>query len=194
LSALLTPHEAGLVHLTVSNDRVEQIMNWIERYHSRIVTADQAVRQIKSGDRLFLTGNCSVPQKLLGALTAYAPELKDVEICQALTVGPADYVRPGMESHLRVNTMFISSNIRPAVWEGRADFTPVLLSEFPLLFKRGILPIDVAGPYFTARRARFLQPGIEVGLTKSVAEWPRSSSLVNQQCRASWGTLSMSAN
>ena len=65
----------------------------------------------------------------------YAPNLQDVEICQALTVGPADYVNPAMEGHLRVNTMFISANIRNAVQEGRADFTPVLLSEFPLLFK-----------------------------------------------------------
>jgi acetyl-CoA hydrolase len=107
----------------------------------------------------------------MAALTAYAPELKDVEICQALTVGPADYVRPGMESHLRVNTMFISSNIRPAVWEGRADFTPVLLSEFPLLFKRGILPIDVALVHISPPDEHgFCSLGIEVGLTKSVAE------------------------
>ena len=140
-------------------------------YESRIVTAEEAVRQIKSGDRIFLTGNCSVPQKTLAALVDYAPELSDVEICQALTVGPADYVNPEMESHLRVNTMFISANVRKAVHEGRADFTPVLLSEFPLLFKRGILPLDVAMIHVSPPDEHgFCSLGIEVGLTKSAAE------------------------
>jgi 4-hydroxybutyrate CoA-transferase len=100
-------------------------------YQSRTVTAEEAVRKIQSGNRVFLTGNCSVPQTILAALVEYAPNLKDVEICQALSVGPADYVSPAMEGHLRVNSMFISANIRKAIQEGRGDFTPVLLSEFP---------------------------------------------------------------
>jgi 4-hydroxybutyrate CoA-transferase len=113
-------------------------------YHSRVKTAEEAVCNIQSNMRLFMTGNCSVPRVLLSALVDYAPNLENVEICQALTIGPADYVQPGMEKHLRVNTMFISANTRKAVQEGRADFTPVLLSEFTLLFKNKILPIDVA--------------------------------------------------
>lgn len=146
-------------------------MDWIQQYQSRIVTAEEAVRNIKSHQRLFLTGNCSVPQKLLAALVDYAPNLKDLEICQALTVGPADYVKPEMQGHLRVNTMFISSNIRKAVHEGRVDFTPVLLSEFPLLFKRKILPVDVALIHVSPPDEHgFCSFGIEVGLTKSVAE------------------------
>lgn len=146
-------------------------MDWIQQYQSRIVTAEDAVRNIKSHQRLFLTGNCSVPQKLLAALVDYAPNLKDLEICQALTVGPADYVKPEMQGHLRVNTMFISSNIRKAVHEGRVDFTPVLLSEFPLLFKRKILPVDVALIHVSPPDEHgFCSFGIEVGLTKSVAE------------------------
>ena len=146
-------------------------MDWHSHYQSRIVTAEEAVRQIKSGDRVFLTGNCSVPQELLAALVQYAPNLHDVEIAQALSVGPADYVSPEMEGHLRVNTMFISANIRKAVQEGRADFTPVLLSEFPLLFKRGILPIDVALVHLSPPdQYGFCSFGIECGLTKSPAE------------------------
>lgn len=158
-------------------------MDWIQQYKPRIVTAEEAVRNIKSHQRLFLTGNCSVPQKLLAALVEYAPNLEDVEICHALTVGPADYVKPEMKGHLRVNTMFISSNIRKAVHEGRVDFTPVLLSEFPLLFKRKILPVDVALIHVSPPDEHgFCSFGIEVGLTKSVAE---SASMiiaeVNQQ-------------
>lgn len=144
---------------------------WSNIYESRIVSPQEAVQAIKSGMRIFLTGNCSVPQKVLGALVEYAPNLQNVEICQALTVGPADYVAPEMEGHLRVNTMFISANIRKAVQDGRADFTPVLLSEFPLLFKRKYLPLDVALIHVSPPDEHgFCSLGIEVGLTKSAAE------------------------
>lgn len=140
-------------------------------YQSRVTTAEDAVKVIKSGDRIFLTGNVSVPQTLLAALVKHAPNVQNVEICQALTVGSADYVAPEMEGHLRVNSMFISANIRKAVQEGRADFTPVLLSEFPLLFKRGVLPVDVAIIHVsTPDEHGFCSLGVEVGLTKSAAE------------------------
>ena len=139
-------------------------------FKSRIVTAEEAVKHIKSGDRVFLSGNCSVPQKLLAALVDYAPALQDIEIIQALTIGPADYVAPEMEGHLRVNTIFASSNNRSAVQQGLADFTPVLLSEFPLLFRDGHLPLDVALVHLSPPdNYGFCSIGIEVGLTKSAA-------------------------
>ncbi len=146
-------------------------MDFTKIYQSRVVTADDAVRRIQSGQRIFLSGNCSMPKVLMEALVHYAPVLHDVEICQALTVGPADYVGPAMEGHLRVNTMFISANIRKAVQEGRGDFTPVLLSEFPLLFKNKILPVDVALVHVSPPDEHgFCSFGIETGLTKSAAE------------------------
>lgn len=146
-------------------------MDYNKLYQSRIVSPEEAVRFIQPGQRLFLTGNCSVPQKVLSALVDYAPNLQNVEICQALSVGPADYVAPEMEGHLRVNSMFISGNIRKAVHEGRADFTPVLLSEFTLLFKNKHLPIDVALAHVSPPDEHgFCSLGIEVGLTKSPAE------------------------
>ncbi len=149
-------------------------MDWTSTYKSRVVTAEEAVRAVKSGNRIFLTGNVSVPQKVLAALVEYAPQLKNVEICQALTVGSADYVSPAMEGHLRVNSIFISANIRQAVQEGRADFTPVLLSEFPLLFKRGLLPLDVAMIHVSPPDEHgFCSLGVEVGLTKTPAESAR---------------------
>src|SRR5512145_1360325 len=146
-------------------------MDWTSIYKSRITTAEEAVRVVKSGNRIFLTGNVSVPQQALAALVECASDLHDVEICQALTIGSADYVNPGMEKHLRVNTLFISHNVRKAVQEGRADFTPVLLSEFPLLFKRGVLPVDVAMIHVSPPDEHgFCSLGVEVGLTKSPAE------------------------
>ena len=87
-------------------------MSWMDIYRERTVTAEQAVATISSGFRVFLTGNCSVPQKVLGAFVARAPELKDVEVVQVLTVGRSDYVAPAMAGHIRVNTLFISDNVR----------------------------------------------------------------------------------
>jgi 4-hydroxybutyrate CoA-transferase len=140
-------------------------------YQSKVLTAEEAARKIQSNQRIFMTGNCSVPQKILAALVEYAPNLENVEICQALTIGPADYVKPGMEKHLRVNTMFISANIRKAVQEGRADFTPILLSEFTLLFKNKFLPLDIALIHVSPPDEHgFCSLGVEVGLTKSPAE------------------------
>ena len=146
-------------------------MTWTDQYKQKVVSAAKAVKAVKSGDRIFLTGNCSVPNQILGALVDRAEELKDVEINQALTVGSADYVSPEMEGHLRVNTMFISHNTREAVQGGRADFTPVMLSEFPLLFKNNILPVNVAFVHLSPPDPHgYCSFGIEVGLSKSAAE------------------------
>ena len=146
-------------------------MSWTDQYKQKVVTPAEAVKAVKSGDRVFLTGNCSVPNIILSALVDRAPELKDVEICQALTIGSADYVSPEMEGHLRVNTMFISHNIREAVQNGRADFTPVLLSEFPLLFKDKILPLNVAFVHLSPPDPHgYCSYGLEVGLSKTPAE------------------------
>ncbi len=146
-------------------------MSWQDQYRQKVCTPAEAVKAVKSGDRIFLTGNCSVPSQILAALVDRAQELQDVEINQALTVGSADYVAPEIEGHLRVNTMFISHNTRQAVQEGRADFTPVLLSEFPLLFKNKILPVNVAFVHLSVPDAHgYCSFGVEVGLSKSPAE------------------------
>jgi 4-hydroxybutyrate CoA-transferase len=150
------------------------MMGWMETYESRVTTAEGAVGAIQSGDRIFLTGNCSVPQRLMEALVARGPELEHVEICHALTIGSSDYVAPEMEGHIRANSLFIGPNVRKAVQEGRADFTPVLLSEFTLLFKREVLPVDVAFVHLSPPDEHgFCSYGIETGLTKSPAEASR---------------------
>src|SRR5512133_12862 len=146
-------------------------MSWQSIYQSRVTTAEEAVKLIKSHDRVFLTGNVSIPNCLLTALVKRAPEWEDVEICHALTIGSAEYVDPSLAGHLRVNTLFIGGNVRKAVQEGRADFTPVLLSEFPLLFKNNVLPLDVALIHVSPPDEHgFCSLGVEVGLTKTPAE------------------------
>ena len=124
--------------------------------------------------RIFLTGNCSFPKELMAALVRRAPHVHDVEIVQVLTVGTADYVAPEMQGHLRVNTLFISENVRAAVNDGRADFTPCLLSEIPLLWRRGVLPLDVAFIHVSPPDDHgYCSYGVEVGVTKAAAESAR---------------------
>jgi 4-hydroxybutyrate CoA-transferase len=144
-------------------------------YQSRITTADQAVTAIQSGMRLFMTGNCSVPQVLLAALVKRAPAFTTpVEIAQLFTIGSADYVAPGLERYLRVNTLFTGANVRQAVNEGRADYTPCFLSEVAGLFRNGILPLDAALVHLSPPDEHgFCSLGIEVGLTKTPAESAR---------------------
>jgi 4-hydroxybutyrate CoA-transferase len=146
-------------------------MNWFDLYRDRIQTPEAAISKIQSHTRLFLSGNCSVPQKLMEALVNTAPNLTDVEIVQVLTIGSANYVAPDLVGHLRVNTLFISDNVRTAVNEGRADFTPCFLSEIPGLFRSGALPLDVALVQVSPPDEHgFCSFGVEVGITKPAAQ------------------------
>ncbi len=150
-------------------------MTWLSQYESRLTTAEDAVKTIQSRQRIFLTGNCSVPQNILAALVNRAPELEDVEIIQVLTIGPAPHAEPGLEKSFRINNLFIGSNVRQAIHEGRADFTPVFLSEVPLLFRNGILPLDVALIHVAPPDEHgFCSLGIEAGLVKTPAQVARS--------------------
>ena len=149
-------------------------MSWAAQYASRVTTAEEAVKEIRSGQRVFLTGNCSVPRRLLEALVSRAPALENVELVNVLTIGAAPHADPAMAGHLKINTLFISDNVRPAVHAGRADFTPVLLSEVPLLFRNGALPLDVALIHVSPPDEHgFCRLGIEAGLTKTPAQVAR---------------------
>jgi len=149
-------------------------MSWLDLLRERTVTPEVAVQAIQSGNRVFLTGNASVPQKIMAAFVVHAKSLHDVEVVQVLTIGKSDYVAPEMAGHIRVNTMFISDDVRLAVNEGRADFTPCFLSEIPLLFKNRNLPVDVALIHVTPPDEHgFCSFGVEVGVTKAAAQSAR---------------------
>jgi 4-hydroxybutyrate CoA-transferase len=149
-------------------------MNWTESYQKRIATPQDALKVVQSGQRLYIGGGCGVPQSLLDALVERAPELHDVETISILTMGRAPYAEKPMEGHLRHNALFIGQNVRSAVNEGRADFTPVFLHEIPGLFRDGTLPLDVCliqvGP---PDEHGFCSMGVEVGVTKPAAQAAR---------------------
>jgi acyl-CoA hydrolase len=107
----------------------------------KIVSAEQAVAGIRSGDQLFVQGGAATPTLLLQALVARAGELRDVSIIHFHTEGPAPHLAPEMAGHFRHKALFIGANARLAVNEGRADYIPVFLSDVPALFASDTLPL-----------------------------------------------------
>lgn len=112
-------------------------------YKAKFKTAAQAVLQIRSGDGVYLHSNASVPRTLVDAMTARRAELKDVRIYQLITLGAAPYAEPECAGSFYVHSLFVGPNVRTAVNEGRADYTPVFFSELPRLFREGQLKVDV---------------------------------------------------
>lgn len=108
-----------------------------ESYKKKLVTSDEAVRHIQSGWRVFVGSGCAAPQELVAALCRNAGRIHDVELIQLLTYGTTDYLDEQFAGNIRHNSFFISENVRQAVCEGRADYTPIFLSEIPELIRRG---------------------------------------------------------
>ena len=119
-------------------------MSWEIEYKGKLRTPEEALRSLCSGMRVYIQPGCAEPETLVEALIKRAPFVHDVEVVHLLTPGRADYVAPEMEGHFRHNAMFIGSNVREAVNEGRADYTPVYLSDVEALFESGAMPLDVA--------------------------------------------------
>jgi len=107
-------------------------------------TAEAAVSVIRSGNRVFIHSVAAAPGRLIQAMTDRAAELRDVEIVHLHTEGPAPYAQPDMIGSFRVNALFVGANVREAINKGDASYVPVFLSETPGLFRKRILPLDVA--------------------------------------------------
>lgn len=108
-----------------------------ELYKQKLTTADEAVRHIQSGWRVFVGSGCAAPQELVAALCRKAAKVHDIEMIQLLSYGATDYLDEKFGGHIRLNSFFNSSNVRRAVTEGRADYTPIFLSEIPELIRHG---------------------------------------------------------
>jgi 4-hydroxybutyrate CoA-transferase len=108
----------------------------------KIVSPEQAVAGIRSGDQIYVQCAAAAPSVLLDALVARAPELEDVGVIHLHLEGPGPHLAPDMATHFRHRALFIGSNARAAVNDGRADYVPVFLSDVPRLFESGALPLD----------------------------------------------------
>jgi acyl-CoA hydrolase len=102
-----------------------------------------ALAEVQSGQCVYIHNGCSEPLELVKALTRRGPNLEEVEVLHMATMGIADYTLPEYRGHFRHNALFIGGNVRQAVQEGRADYTPIFLSEIEELFRSGAITIDV---------------------------------------------------
>jgi acetyl-CoA hydrolase len=145
-------------------------MNVSALYKEKLVTPQEAVRCITSHSRIYLGGGAGVPQILERALVERAHELRNVEVVHVLTFAGGNYLAREYAASFRHRALFLGENARAAVSEGRADYTPVFLSEIPDLFRDGTLPLDVALIQVSPPDEHgFCSFGIEVGVTKPAA-------------------------
>lgn len=119
-------------------------MSWIDEYRNKLMTAREAVACVESGMRVYIHPGCAEPEALVEALMVRAPYVRNVELLHLLTYGTSPYCAPEMAEHFRHNALFVGGNVREAVNDGRADYTPIFLSEVEALFESGEMPIDVA--------------------------------------------------
>ena len=164
-------------------------MNWLDIYRRHTTTAEEAVRDIRSGDRVWVHPGCNTPVRLIDAMVARAPELEDVEVVHILTLADAPYVNEGMAPHFRHRALFTGGNVRRAVNEGRADFVPIHLHEVPSLITTGLMPVDVALVHLSPPDEHgFCSFGVGVDATKAAVENARTViAMVNQQMPRSLG-------
>lgn len=148
-------------------------MNWEEKYSHKILSPEEAMNKaIQSGQKIFITGNASTPTPLLQPLADRARELQDLTASMVLAFGDMPIVEEGLEKHIKVNALFMGTNVRNAVAEGRADYTPVFLSEIPELYRTDptlrpdVAIIQVSPP----DEHGFCSFGCEVGISKPAAK------------------------
>ena len=110
---------------------------------SKYVTAEEAVKVVKSGDRIYLQAAAAAPTLLTNALADRAYELRNVEICHLHVEGEARYANPELSESFHVNSFFIGPNVRHTLASGNGSYTPVFLSELPYLFRRKVLALDL---------------------------------------------------
>jgi acyl-CoA hydrolase len=113
-------------------------------YQLNNVSLEEASSKVKSGDRVFIQGAAMTPYKLINGLVSRYESLNDVEIIHLHTEGQAAYTEKPYSQAFRMNSVFVGSNVRQSVKEGHGDYIPIFLSEIHLLFRRSILPLDVA--------------------------------------------------
>lgn len=117
-------------------------MKWQDEYKQRLVTASEAVKVIKSGDRV-VPGHAASESELLVGEMVKRSDLENVTVCQGVSLGSSPYCKPDMEGRFIINSMFLGPNTRSSVWDNRGDFIPLHFHQFPRAFRDGWLPVDV---------------------------------------------------
>ncbi|MHA7843576.1 MAG: acetyl-CoA hydrolase/transferase family protein [Winogradskyella sp.] len=109
----------------------------------KTVSAEEAVKVIKSNDRVYIQAAAAAPQQLINAMSARHEELRNVEVCHLHIEGEAPYANPELKNSFHVNSFFLGKNVRHTLHAGNGSYTPVFLSELPTLFHKNIIDLDV---------------------------------------------------
>lgn len=112
--------------------------------NNQYITATQAAQFVKSGDRVFLHGSAATPIHIIKALLLRHNELENVELVSITTLGDIDFNRVEYQRSFFFNSLFVSANTRAVANSPFGDYVPIFLSQIPQLFKKNILPLDVA--------------------------------------------------
>jgi len=145
--------------------------DWQDRYSDKIRTPEHAIATIRRGDKVFIGSGAAEPQVLVKSLISSAGRLADTRIMHIMTLGVAPYTEEKFTDQFRHNAFFIGANTRQAVSEGRADYTPVFLSEIPALFRSGQTPVDVALIQVSLPdKHGYCSYGVSTDVVKSAAE------------------------
>ena len=139
-------------------------------YKERLCSAEEAVKKVRSGDRIVFSHACGEPRVLPGELMKRVNELKDVQIVHMVPMGEALYCRPEYAKSFRHIALFSGAPTREAIWENRADYIPYLFSEIPSLFDT-VLPVDVAMVTVSPPdKNGYCSLGVSVDYTKKAVE------------------------
>ncbi|MFX1502563.1 MAG: GNAT family N-acetyltransferase [Promethearchaeota archaeon] len=156
---------------TTSN---QDISSLLKKYKEKHMSVDDAIKKfIKPGNRIFIDSGCSEPIDLTKKLIELGLKLPDIEILHFLSLSDLDYYETagGIEDLFRHNAFFIGKSLRKYVENGQADYTPMLLSEIPTLFKSGKMHTDTALIQVSPPdRYGFCSYGINVDIVKAIAE------------------------
>lgn len=130
--------------MTRKNQGAYRRVDWKRKYRDRLVRAGEAVKQVKSFDRVVLGHACAEPRSLVAALLDRAGELTGVEIVHMLPINSSRYCQSIYRGSFRHNSFFVGTSTRQAVNGGLADYTPCYFYQIPHLFRDGTLPVDIA--------------------------------------------------
>ncbi|MFO8017601.1 MAG: acetyl-CoA hydrolase/transferase C-terminal domain-containing protein [Promethearchaeia archaeon] len=156
------------------SEKSEERSRLLDKYKDKEVSLTKAIKDfIDPGDRIFIGSGCAEPLELTKKLTELGPQLPDVQMIHFLNLSDLDYYKTvGSEKDVfRHNVFFIGENLREPIEKGQADYTPMLLSEIPGLFKSGQIHLDTALVKVSSPdKYGFCSFGTNVDIVKPIAE------------------------
>lgn len=148
---------------------------WKELYPDKFVSEEKVFKNIRRGNRIFIGTACGEPQYLVRAMIRYVEShpksFFDAEVFHVWSLGVAPYADEKFKSNFRHNSFFIGDNTRDAINNGLADYSPLFFTQIPKLFKRRLVPIDVALIQTSPPdKNGYMSLGVSVDVTKAAVE------------------------